>query len=102
MSMELHLQLIAAKCPPELAGAVSAQMDVLQSQLTEARRLLAEASARLAAAESERDRIKSLIANAPTVLTKYQIGDAIYDSPPMSRNLVKLELIARPNLEPKP
>lgn len=57
---------------------------------------------RLAAAESERDRIKSLIANAPTVLTKYQIGDAIYDSPPMSRNLVKLDLIARPNLETKP
>lgn len=55
-----------------------------------------ELRARLAAAESERDRIKSLIANAPTVLTKYQIGDAIYDSPPMSRNMVKLELIPRP------
>lgn len=33
MSMELHLTLLAAKCPPELAGAISTQMDCLQSQL---------------------------------------------------------------------
>lgn len=36
MSMELHLQLLAAKCPPELAGAICAQMDVLQAELNAA------------------------------------------------------------------
>lgn len=35
--MELHITLLAAKCPPELASAIITQMDILQSQLTSER-----------------------------------------------------------------
>jgi len=63
--MELHITLLAAKCPPELASAIITQMDILQSQL---------------AAERERsDRLQAVVDAAKSQVSQaeaYCVGRA--------------------------